>query len=69
MKLQIAAALAIVALADTVASAHPGHGATEATSWSHYLAEPIHVTPWAAALLAAAASVLAWRWLRTRLVP
>jgi len=46
-----------------LALAHPGHGATEPSSWTHYLTEPLHA---GIVAIAAGASVLAFRALRKR---
>ncbi|MDA0989546.1 MAG: hypothetical protein O3A51_02195 [Verrucomicrobia bacterium] len=42
MKTLLLTAAAMVALA-SIASAHPGHGATSAGLWLHYVIEPAHV--------------------------
>jgi hydrogenase/urease accessory protein HupE len=56
----------LLLLVPTLAFAHPGHGHTEPTSWTHYLTEPVHV----ALLVIAAVTVLAWRRvLRTQKTP
>ena len=33
----------LAAMAPGALYAHPGHGASEASSWLHYVGEPIHV--------------------------
>lgn len=48
-------------LAPSLAPAHPGHGATEPSSWTHYLTEPLHVGVLAAVTVAAVLSLRALR--------
>jgi hypothetical protein len=35
--------VALLALAPSIAAAHPGHGHTPPETWTHYLTEPLHV--------------------------
>lgn len=53
--------LAILLLLPSIAFAHPGHGTTAPTSWSHYLTEPVHVVPLALAIVAVAIVALCVR--------
>ena len=41
--------------------AHPGHGTTSPSSWSHYLTEPVHVVTLVAAIVAIVALAVALR--------
>jgi len=49
VKLRLAALLALI---PNLALAHPGHGHTDPTSWTHYLTEPVHVALLSAAVVA-----------------
>jgi hypothetical protein len=42
--------------AATAAAAHPGHGLAGASTWLHYLSDPLHLAP-----VAVAGLVIAWR--------